>query len=320
MPNESFAEMLHTPIPRVLVAVCTYKRPKMLMACLGSLMAQDHDFCYAPTIAVIDNDPALSARGIVNAAKEACPFPLRYISEPIRGIAKARNTALNYARLGDFSHIIFIDDDETASPDWLLGLMHPMWRDEPIVYGRRIFDYAGIPDWAKPKDNKPLLPNGAACKAFTHNVRISREVFSKLWFDESLGLGGGEDGDYFARARKAGYQAVFAARAITWERAHPERMSFWGQVNRAYWIGASSLRESATEKGIRYKYMKIASILASPFIALPIVLAGGLIWPVSRSRGLRLMLVGVKRCAKHQGRLAAIIGHIPQSYAKTVGA
>lgn len=320
LPNESFRAMLQKS-PNVLIAVCTYKRPKMLQTCLESLLSMRPTVEFRHDILVIDNDSERSGyQAFLRAEMCAYQTDMIYLAESERGIAKARNRALDYALAGNYDHIAFLDDDETADKDWLYELMRPCWRNKPVVYGRRIMDYSQVPTWARPKaQNRLAVENGQPCKAFTHNVRVSRAVFEKIRFDESLGLAGGEDGDYFARARKAGFPAYFASKAITHEFAHPERMTFLGQLNRAYWTGASSMRELITEKGASYRLRKLPSIMAGPFIGAVLGLAGAALCCLNRQRGFALILKGAKHAAKQWGRLMAVWGHIPQSYAKTVG-
>lgn len=320
--NPSFSPMLGAKSPSVLIAVCTHKRPKMLAKCLDSLLCLRSSLDFRHDILVIDNDIDRSAHlAFCKAEINAYRANMVYLVEPIRGIAKARNRAIDYALGANYDYLAFIDDDETADTEWLYELMRPIWKNKPVLYGRRLWDYSGVPAWAIPKaPRKSPVKEGQECKAFTHNVRISRAVFERVRFDEKLKLAGGEDGDYFARARKMGFPAFFASKAITREYAHPERMTFMGQINRQYWTGASSMRELITEKGRLYKIKKIPSILASPFIGLGVIVAGLSLIPLDRNKGLGLVLRGCKHMAKQWGRLMAIYGHVPQSYAKTVGA
>lgn len=320
-PNESFAEMLHTPIPRVLVAVCTYKRPKMLRACLESLLSMQPNLSFQHDILVVDNDFERSGHmPFCKAEMTAYRVQMIYLSEAIRGIARARNRCIDYALACNYNYIAFLDDDETAHPNWLSELMKPIWKGKPIIYGRQIMTFQNIPAWAVPQKEKRIRANGSLCAGATHNVRIAREVFEKLRFNEQLGLAGGEDGEFFARAKKAGYLARFAAEAITYEAAHPERMTFSGQLNRAYWVGASGMREAIIVRGRNMKFKKLPSIITGPVIAAGYGLAGLAAYGLNRNLGLHLMLKGGKHAAKQWGRVAALRGHLPQSYAKTVGA
>jgi len=293
----------------------------MLGACLESLLSLEPDYSFTPAILVVDNDKAKSAFPTVAKARKGIHGKdLHYACEPEQGIAKARNRALAFAIEHNFDFVCFIDDDETAHRKWLSGLMHPRWASWPVVYGRRIFDYSAIPEWAKPDPAAAPPVSMVDCKAYTHNVRISRAVFSAIRFDESLRRGGGEDGDYFARARRAGFRAVFTPEAITTEKAHPARMSFWGQVNRAYWIGASSMRETITEKGRSYRFKKLPSIAVAPFIGSAGLVLGAGAMLKNPVKGRRKILKSAKHMAKALGRFVGIFGHVPQSYAKTVGA
>ncbi len=324
--NESFAEMLHTPIPRVLIAICTYQRPIMLDACLSSLLRQETDYSFSHSIAVIDNDMAMSAHPVVcRAISSSDETLIHYMKEPKRGIARARNHALNFARKNGYTHLAFMDDDEIAAPDWIKSLMHPDYLDTPILGGRKIMSYgSNIPEWARPKHNpKPPAGEGAYVgKVATSNMRIGPHLLNCPFnFDETIGLGGGEDSDFVMRAAKLGFEVRHTNRAVTYETAHPERMTIRGQANRTFWYAASNLRLDMLHKGNKWiGVKKIPTIIGSIPHGLFLGLLGACIWPVRPNKGKRTILKGAKLIAKGQGYLAALMGHIPQSYAKTVGA
>jgi succinoglycan biosynthesis protein ExoM len=323
--NESFREMLCAPIPRVLIAVCTHKRPIMLEACLSSLLGQETDYSFSHSIAVIDNDPAMSARDTVSIMALATRETIvHYLHEPKRGIARARNHALAFARKNGYTHLAFIDDDEIASPTWIKNLMHPDYLDTPILGGRKIMTYGPeIPEWARPKYNpKPPFGEGAFVgKVATSNMRIGPQLINcPITFDEAIGLGGGEDSDFVMRARKLNFKVQHTNRAITHETAHPQRMTIRGQANRTFWYAASNLRLDMRHKGSKWMGIKkIPSIIGTIPHGLLYGLLGACIWPVRPDRGKRTILKGAKLIAKGQGYLAALVGHIPQTYRHTVG-
>lgn len=323
--NESFREMLCAPIPRVLIAVCTHKRPIMLEACLSSLLGQETDYSFSHSIAVIDNDPAMSAHATVSVmALTSRETIVWYLHEPTRGIAKARNHALAFARKNGYTHLAFIDDDEIAAPTWIKNLMHPDYLDTPILGGRKIMSYgSNIPEWAKPRPPrrpKPMAIEGEHVGSVaTSNMRIGPQILnSALKFDEAIGLGGGEDTDFVKRALNLRHQVKHTNRAITYETAHPERMTIRGQANRTFWYAAANLRIDM--RGNRWLGIRqIPSIIGSFPHGLLTMALGACIWPVRPDKGRRTILKGAKLIAKGQGYLAALVGHIPQTYRHTVG-
>jgi len=81
----------------VCVSICTYKRPKMLARCLDSLANQVLPDNILMQIVVVDNDVFHSAHQPYVAFMRNCKFPSSYIHQPKRGIAAARNKAVEYA-------------------------------------------------------------------------------------------------------------------------------------------------------------------------------------------------------------------------------
>src|SRR5262245_55713466 len=192
--------------PLVVIGVCTCRRPMMLRACLVSLAAQIAPAGFELSILVVDNEPEPNNRGVADAFRQVCPFPVHYVHQPRRGIAVARNAIIDKAMALGAAWIAMLDDDETAEPDWIVRLMEPEYIDVPVLSGRQILVYPEArPFWAQ--DDSKLPKEGEALPtSTTTNVRFSAALpRSGLRFDEGFGLTGGEDRDYFCRAREMGF-------------------------------------------------------------------------------------------------------------------
>jgi succinoglycan biosynthesis protein ExoM len=239
---------------------------------------------------------------------------------PTRGIALARNIVLSKAMAGRW--VAFIDDDEVADPAWLAGLMAPHYRSIPVLMGLQRFVYPEPrPFWALPERPLRKLENEALKSAYTNNVRFSTAlIHAGLRFDEDLGFMGGEDNEFFATARRRGFEIRQTLNAVTYETAHPERLTYRGQVYRSYWTAASNVRRVAVERSwSRAIAGKLPSI---PFnlmfgvlelAASPLFLLGGLT-PFKRRA-----LAGGKKIGKGLGRAIAMLGHMPQPYKTIAG-
>ncbi|MDO4569077.1 MAG: glycosyltransferase family 2 protein [Planctomycetia bacterium] len=120
--------------PLVSIVVCTFRRPRQIGECLDSLVAQETPRSYE--IVVVENDVSQESRSVVESRVESAQcrgVEVRYVCEPKRGLAPARNRCVAEAR-GEF--IAFLDDDETAQPDWLEQLMRVQNQfDADAVYG-----------------------------------------------------------------------------------------------------------------------------------------------------------------------------------------
>lgn len=224
------------------ILVCTYRRPAMLMVLLDSLARQEG--AIAPSVFVIDNDPAQSARSAVLARQGEFPWPLVYLHEPEQNISLARNRGLDYAT-GDF--IAFIDDDEVAEPKWLHSLIVTATREHAqLVFGPVLPVYpAGMPQWLIDGKfyERPRHATGAAVPLFearTGNVLIDRAVLgqSELRFDPALGLSGGEDYVFFRTLFARGSEAVWCDEALVQEEVPLNRATAPWLIRRSFRVGS----------------------------------------------------------------------------------
>ncbi|RJF40998.1 glycosyltransferase [Actinomyces sp. 2119] len=190
------------------VAVPTFRRPREVARAVAAVRAQLGDvvprYVSRAEVLVVDNDPAGSARGAVEALMEAVPTPgdrpgsTRYVVEPRPGVAAVRNRALEEAKDSDL--LVFIDDDETPEPSWLeslLGLRASTGCQ--AVAGPVVPDYEVEPDaWVVAGEFfvRRTWPTGtvrpvAASNCLLLDLRFVRE--EGLVFDEAFGATGGED-------------------------------------------------------------------------------------------------------------------------------
>lgn len=180
---------------QVLVAVATFRRPELLEALLPALVEQAEALDRPAAVLVVDNDPAESARGVVERSAGTA-----YEVEAQPGIAAARNRALDVASLMGVAAVVFIDDDETPSPEWLQTLVDA-WADWGVaaVAGPVLSHFAGEVDpWvaAAPTFRRPRRTTGQSLGgAATNNLILSTAVLDRhqLRFDDAFGLTGGSD-------------------------------------------------------------------------------------------------------------------------------
>src|SRR5579863_4650720 len=92
---------------RVGVCIATFRRRDMLRQLLVSLSRLTFDRMPTPEIlvVVVDNDTARTAADVCDSV--SLPFRAKYVLEPHRGIAHARNRAIREAEDPDF--LVFID-------------------------------------------------------------------------------------------------------------------------------------------------------------------------------------------------------------------
>ena len=155
------------------VAICTYRRPKMLEQTLASLAACE-PIDAAWELLVIDNEcndevkrivegyadkmarivTQLGVRSTERSAEPSRPetrnskpetrVPVRYIPEPTTGTSHARNRAINEA---GSPVVLFTDDDVTFEPAWLKR----MWLAISTQGDCRFWGGRVEPVWSQPK-------------------------------------------------------------------------------------------------------------------------------------------------------------------------
>lgn len=295
------------------VCVCTFRRPKSLRDCLASLSRQQPAENVRHFVVVIDNDEACSAMSVVSTSGSDA----FYISEPRRGIPFARNRGLSLAARLEADWIAFIDDDEIADDKWLRGLMAPEYSSVPILRGHRILCLpVPSPFWATQIKEKSPVEGAEFHTAYTHNVRFSRALADHgLRFDEAYAFSGGEDVDFFTRARKCGFEIRQTARAVTYETIHSERLTYTRQCRKSFWMAAANMREMILRKGLAKAISAKLHTIPLNLILGPALIAGS---PLALALGVeafkRTALVGGDKLARAMGRLAAIVGYLPAPY------
>jgi succinoglycan biosynthesis protein ExoM len=204
------------------------------------------------TVIVVDNDASGTAKEV---SHNPFPWRLRYVLEPKRGIAEARNRALK--EIGDADFLAFIDDDEVPSALWLdellfaqanfranvvTGPVYPSFTDDVPAWVRR----AGFFDRPAHRTGESL----SCCS--TNNALVTREVFDRVGgFDDRFQFTGGEDLHFFTRVRLAGFRIVWSQEAVVTETISRDRANLGSLLRRAYRGGNSyTLVESSLDRGI----------------------------------------------------------------------
>ncbi|MDI9682000.1 glycosyltransferase family 2 protein, partial [Burkholderia cenocepacia] len=218
----------HLP-PVVSVVVPTYRRPDLLERCLDALCVQVFD----PTtyeIVVVDDDPAGSARAVVDACRaRVTDVPvIRYMTAPdTQGPAGARNVGW---RSAGGALIAFTDDDTIPDPTWLRHGAAALLAEPSAAAAAGRID---VPLRPRPTDYERDAAGLAHAEFATANCFVRRAALERVGgFDERFTRAWREDADLmFALREHAGpIVDADAARIV-----HPVRPARWGSS-----IGAQS--------------------------------------------------------------------------------
>lgn len=234
-------------VSHVVIACCTYKRPKQLLRLLESLCELDFPKNIKTEILIVDNDKEKGAERIVEQFKDK--LPIDYILEEQKGLSNVRNKALKEAIARKASHIAFIDDDEIADKKWIVNHID-FYNNYDGIYissGPTYKKFDGeYPDYIvknrifKVRSKKingkirPTCPSG--------NVFFPLEAVksNNIYFSEDFNSSGGEDTDFFSKLSEAGFTIGWNFNAVNYEIVGSERANLKWIFKRAFNSGQIS--------------------------------------------------------------------------------
>ncbi|MEF2552361.1 glycosyltransferase [Aurantimonas sp. A2-1-M11] len=300
----------------IVVTLPTFRRPDHLLKTLDSLTAQRTAQPFA--VIVMENDAEGQAG--LNAARH------RFGDGGLNGlilIAHERGNCAAYnagwqtalTRFPAMRHLLVIDDDEIADPDWIDNLVATSERlDADIVGGPQVpvFEDGASRRYARHPVFTPHYSDTGSVPILysSGNVAIRRAVLEAIgapFLDTGFNFIGGGDSDFYARCRQQGFRFGWCAEAPVFETTPARRTEF-------SWLNARGLRNGAISSiierrqqggrrsGLR-RFAKSAALLA----ASPLRSAGLAVRTRSPMIGLYHMQVAV-------GRLMAECGWVNEQY------
>lgn len=225
---------------KVSLIICTRNRGTQLKRCLSAVA----EIAYAKPweLILVDNGSTDDTQEVIAAFAEGASFEVRYLHEPSRGLARARNTGLA-AATSDL--VAFTDDDCYPAPDFL-DAVEKAFEDPEIGYvgGRiRLFDPDDYPitilESLEPLEFRPgeFLRSGAVQGA---NMSFRRALLLAIGgFDPRFGSGAAfpcEDIDAVGRASLAGWGGVYAPDVVVFHH-HGRKLADAAALMRSYDLG-----------------------------------------------------------------------------------
>tara|TARA_R110002049_G_scaffold161198_2_gene326710 strand:- start:2516 stop:3481 length:966 start_codon:yes stop_codon:yes gene_type:complete len=273
------------PESRVAICICTHSRAQELKQVLSSLRNIDLGTWSAGDVEllVIDNSPSSTTRDICEDIGATLPIELHYSTEPKPGITYARNRAVALALERGARFIAFIDDDDIPRSDWLLQLLERQQETHAdIVFGSWIMDEQ-MPQWAegagifrppnkvkrKTKDSRYGLPSCAS----TCNVLVGRDILERVGaqgpiFSHAFCNSGGEDKDFFIRARNVGALLTSADDSLIHRNHDVTRYSARGLLRRGFKNGCSQVNMARTHGSNNRMFKMFSSAFAKLLLSL----------------------------------------------------
>jgi glycosyltransferase involved in cell wall biosynthesis len=222
------------------VALCTHNHADRLTRTLADL-PQIRSPEAAWEFLVIDNGSRDITPQLLAGHAWPAGWDVRVVREEKLGLSNARNRAIAEAR-GDY--IIFLDDDETADPDWLCAYERLIRTTQADAFGGRIrvlFEEDFRPPWLSDELlgflgelNRadaivPLTERGTSF--YGGNFGFRRVLAGQVGgFDAMLGRKGsdntgGEEVDFYRRLLAAGCKVWWTPEAVIHHRIQAEKLN-----------------------------------------------------------------------------------------------
>ena len=265
----------------ITVAILTRNRIARLKDCLASVTAQlgaDDD------ILVLDTGSTDGTREWLEGSGRPERARFLTVDAASGGFAEARNLAVANSRA---SGVAFLDDDCIASPGWLDLIREDLRRHDAVggqVLPGILYDY---PFWWSPELAWAIGMSGTSLASrvpgvypATANFAASSTVLREQPFrgtdapftHGSPYLGGREDAQWWADARRSGGDAVVEPRSIVFHFVPPERIAWRAVLGRARTDGQTAwMRHPVSESlpdAARDAWASLLAPLLSPVTSL----------------------------------------------------
>ncbi len=307
----------------VSLAICiaTYKRPaglERLLLSLARLEGAGREFDRL-WLVVVDNDPAGSARELIERMRPELPWKVVDGLEPRQGIPHVRNRTVALALERGVDFLAFIDDDEVASPQWLVRLLRMQRETGAVAVGgpvKPLFEVP-LPAW------KDCLLGDRGSLHFRDrqetgvcnmgNALISAAAIRRIEgpFDPRLSDTGGEDTLLSLELCRKGGRIFWAREAWVYEHVPANRISLWFHLKRYYRFGNCVVLSERIAYGNNRKMMLTRLVkgllrAAAGLVLLPGALVLGRCWLFLQLRGI----------ARGLGMLGALAGLLHREYVR----
>ncbi|MEW6416575.1 MAG: glycosyltransferase [Nitrospirota bacterium] len=261
------------------VIVPVYNAAGTIERCLSALEDQSVPKEWYEIIVVDDG----STDGTDSMVKK---FPVKYIWQPNRGPATARNHG---AREATGKIILFTDSDCVPAYKWMEEMTKPFEKiDVVAVKGAYKTNQksliARLVQTEFEERFEMLKRSESIDMVDTYSAAFRRDIFWQAGgFDESFPVANNEDTDLSYKLSSAGYKMVFNPEAIVYHLRHPDtllryaRQKFW----RGYWrmvvykrFPQKMVKDAYTPQSLKFQILFLFGIV--PFLILSTLLEIGL--------------------------------------------
>lgn len=232
--------------PFISILIPTYRRPDLVRQAVERCLEQMASLPESIEIVVTDNCPDRSAEEILRQDFGSHYANVRYVHEPRKGIAFARNRAIEAAR---GRYVIFLDDDQSPQEGWLAAFVEVASSGAKAAFGPLTPSYDVSPERhcaILDRVFSRLIPagDGDDISAFYPYLGTGNSLFDKVAcfsgrsaFDARFNKIGGEDIWMLKGLLARNIRFIWVPKAYVLERVPPERMTAHYLAARRYRSG-----------------------------------------------------------------------------------
>jgi GT2 family glycosyltransferase len=236
-------------------------------------------------IIVVDNDVEKTAELLINELKEQFygSYKIDYFNHPVKGISNVRNELIKKSWLSNPDFIVFIDDDEYVTKEWLNELVETIIDNNADAVRGPVLAKIDetIPDYISCWFKRESYPNNSQINTLTTGnliMKLSSLKKYNVWFDNRFNYTGSEDSFFGIQIMKKGATIYWADNAIVYETIPGCRANLKWLIKRFY-NGANTYTIILRLEGRKMELAKkifisliyiIAGICAFIFIPIPI--------------------------------------------------
>jgi len=228
----------------ISICIPTYKRLLMLEKLIISITKcnLDRSLIKDINIIIVDNDAERSAEKKVeelSMLQKKNIYKLQYHTYPIKGLSNVRNELIRNALLLNPDFIVFVDDDEYVTAEWLNELIKTLLNNKadmvsgPVLpmFNHKVSKY--ISCWFV----RPNYQNNHKISSIASgNLMINVKSLKKfgVWFDSRFNKTGSEDSYFGKQMIQKGATAYWSEKAVAYENIPEKRTNLKWLIQRWY--------------------------------------------------------------------------------------
>ena len=209
---------------------------------------------------IVDNDIEKTAEKIVVELKERFKdkIEMEYYNFPVKGLSNVRNELLRRSLDRALDFVVFVDDDEYVSTEWLNKLVDALISNKADMAMGPVISICDntVSKYISCWFNRPIYQKNTQLNSIaTNNLIIKSESLIKnnVWFDNRFNYTGSEDSYFGIQMIQKGAKIFWAENATVYETVPKDRANLKWLIQRRYRVSGTYTYIMNLEK----KYFKL---------------------------------------------------------------